>query len=88
MHGSLSFAHAGSLAGVFVVAPLQWMRSGRKEALLQTIVPRIAGRGLVGGGLFGAGLCAALAFVPESKLGGKAPFCTNEGVDDRAFRIV
>ena len=43
-HVGLRTAQAGALAGMCVISPLLWMRSGFKTPLFSQIVPKLAGR--------------------------------------------
>eukprot|EP00281_Chroomonas_sp_CCMP1168_P022679 CAMPEP_0206235478 /NCGR_PEP_ID=MMETSP0047_2-20121206/13172_1 /ASSEMBLY_ACC=CAM_ASM_000192 /TAXON_ID=195065 /ORGANISM="Chroomonas mesostigmatica_cf, Strain CCMP1168" /LENGTH=210 /DNA_ID=CAMNT_0053659687 /DNA_START=29 /DNA_END=661 /DNA_ORIENTATION=+ len=86
-HVALRGAQVGSLAGVLIFAPIQWIRGGRKEALLKTIAPRIGAMGLLGGGVLGGAMVVGMALAPPSSKPSSKPPWTDDGVDDRAFRI-
>eukprot|EP00961_Rhodomonas_salina_P232378 3139681-Rhodomonas_salina.1 len=85
-HMGIKTATLGAVAGCLVLAPLSWMRGGRKDALIKTVMPRVAGKLLVGG--YFTGVAAGYAMAVADKGPNPKAGWTNESVDDRAYRLV
>jgi hypothetical protein len=64
-------AQVGSLVGCFLVAPYYYF-SGQKVPLFKTLMPKVGGRWMLGGGLVGGAMVAAMAVSPPPK--DKPPF--------------
>jgi hypothetical protein len=77
-------AQAGAVIGTFALAPISWIRGGRKLPLFSAVMPRVAATWMLGGGFAGAGGLIAMAIVNKSP--SKVPLHIS-GVDDRAYRI-
>jgi hypothetical protein len=64
-------AQMGALAGSFLVAPYYYF-TGKKLPFFRTLMPKVAGTWMLGGGLLGGAMVAAMAVSPPPK--DKAPF--------------
>mmetsp|Transcript_27679 Transcript_27679/g.40706 ORF Transcript_27679/g.40706 Transcript_27679/m.40706 type:complete len:226 (+) Transcript_27679:30-707(+) len=99
-HVGLRSAQLGAAAGVVVLSPLLWMRSGFKTPLFLQLMPKIAGRCFVLGYFGGVGGVVAMAVADKqgrtnqpladslSLIPSLSFQSDSEDVDDRAFRIV
>eukprot|EP00286_Rhodomonas_abbreviata_P023993 CAMPEP_0181301928 /NCGR_PEP_ID=MMETSP1101-20121128/7692_1 /TAXON_ID=46948 /ORGANISM="Rhodomonas abbreviata, Strain Caron Lab Isolate" /LENGTH=206 /DNA_ID=CAMNT_0023407279 /DNA_START=10 /DNA_END=630 /DNA_ORIENTATION=+ len=78
-------AHVGAVLGCAVVAPITWLRAGRKDTLIRTVMPRVAGPLMAFGYVAGVAGGYALAVADKSP---KNNGWSNDTVDDRAYRVV